>query len=390
MQERTQNFAICKSDFTKSYVAYEIPLYEDDYLLHPDFTMVPTHLTSYSFATEVTVYYTASNTTLEESSSRSCPDSCTNSPARLRCPNTPAVIKTPLLTHPFPHPTSTNSRAVGRLETSWTLRTGSTPPPFSRTDSRRRPTQAVYIDPEKLDLTWMQDTMSMDSVYEDYMPRQMRDSPPPARYHGLPAPVPPPASAPTYDWHRPSSTPATAADLSLAPAEMEMQTRPTVILPTPRPLLTSLFSLKPANNLNAPSSNYSTSAGSSSSDLSTGTSTQGNRPRPPTPDNIVTVETDTSDADSAQPTAQIPLPLLPPPRVNHSLHSFRERRRAAEQGLRPPLLDSNRPRPSLVMDSAGYMVDPSLPVSGQANSREEPQRASRPRPKKFAHRPRRS
>ena len=106
VQEKTQNFAICWSDYSGTYMVYENPQYKDDYLLHPYFAQIPTHLTTYSFTTEVTIYNTTNSTMLEEST-RSCPDSCTNTPTRRFCPNTPAVIKTSLLTHPFPCPTST-------------------------------------------------------------------------------------------------------------------------------------------------------------------------------------------------------------------------------------------------------------------------------------------
>ena len=42
------------------------------------------------------------------------------------------------------------SPAKGYLETSWTLRTASTPPPYVRMDNRRRPTSAAYIVEEEL------------------------------------------------------------------------------------------------------------------------------------------------------------------------------------------------------------------------------------------------
>ena len=110
-------------------------------------------------------------------------------------------------------------------------------------------------------------------------------------------------------------------------------------------------------------------------------STHENRPRPSTPDNIVTVETDASDADSAQPPGQLP-PLLP------DLGLARDQRRR-EQGLRPRLLDPNHLRSNLTMDSAGFMVNPNQPTSDSVTSSPEHQRASRPRPKKFAYSPRR-
>ena len=43
-----------------------------------------------------------------------------------------------------------NNTTVGVLETTWMLRTGSIPPPYSRLDSRRRAVQVAHVNPDYL------------------------------------------------------------------------------------------------------------------------------------------------------------------------------------------------------------------------------------------------
>ena len=222
VQGKTQNFAVFDWIDRAGLFVYEIPLLEKDYVHHPDLAHVPLHSPgscSLHSLQEMTVYHTAREATLDEIASYNqhhspSHHSNTSSPPRSQWPS----IRTPLLTHPFPETTSTNSQIIGYLETTWTTRTCSTPPPYISLDSRRQPVQSIYVDPAKLLVQdWVNtpsgnddSTLPFDEVYHDYAIPLPRSPVHPV----LPPAAPQPTPIPTYTWHHPHPTPSAAADLS--------------------------------------------------------------------------------------------------------------------------------------------------------------------------------
>ena len=88
------------------------------------------------------------NNTSQSWSHSPCPHSPPTKRSKLRIiqPATTPIKEEPSSPNTFQPPTPT----IGFIETSWSLRTTSTPPPYPRMDNRRRPRDVAYVDEQLL------------------------------------------------------------------------------------------------------------------------------------------------------------------------------------------------------------------------------------------------